>query len=94
MLKARTHLSNDEASLALREFREAARLRPRDEAVRSEIQRLNNMVNLPTDSQEHSVPSERIRSLFNLAVRYWDSNMPSAALKEVDSRFHDFLIFL
>ena len=82
LTQARRHLTIGETSFALREFREALRLRPRDGSVRSEIERLNMIVS-PHKSQSRIVPSERIRSLFNLTIRYWDNNMPSAALKEV-----------
>jgi hypothetical protein len=82
MTKARSHADAGEHSLALREFKEASRLRPRDKSARTEVKRLNDIVNI-SESPPSRVPSERISSIFNLSIRYWDRNMPSAALKEV-----------
>jgi hypothetical protein len=87
--KARAHENDGQNSLALREMREAIRLRPRDAVSRSEVQRLKSLVSPPV-CKKGVVPAERLSSVFNLAIRYWDSNMPSAALKEVRTA-HDSL---
>jgi len=84
--KAQTHVNNEEFTLAMREYKEAARLRPRDRSVRSAIERLGEAFN-SAELESRAISSERIRSLFNLTVRYWDNNMPSAALKEVTILF-------
>jgi|LauGreDrversion4_2_1035121.scaffolds.fasta_scaffold05013_2 hypothetical protein len=82
--KAHTHENEGQNSLALRELREAIRLRPRDATARSDMRRLKTLM-CPPEFKKEVVPAERLRSIFNLAIRYWDSNMPSAALKEVRS---------
>ena len=79
---AAKHESMDQLGLALREWREAARIRPRDANVRRELERLFNILSPPSLAPE-PIPSERFASIFNLSVRYWDRNMASAALKEV-----------
>ena len=79
---AAKHESMDQLGLALREWREAARIRPRDANVRRELERLSNILSPPSLAPE-PIPSERFASIFNLSVRYWDRNMASAALKEV-----------
>jgi len=81
-MKASSHEAAGQMSLAIRELREASRLRPRDQSTRSEIDRIQRIL-VPPKLIPDSIPSERLCSIFNLSIRYWDRNMPSAALKEV-----------
>jgi hypothetical protein len=80
--RAKSHESAGQLGLAIRELREAFRLRPRERTTVTELDRLLKVMDPPKVSPE-KLPAERLCSIFNLSVRYWDRNMPSAALKEV-----------
>ena len=82
--RARSHEAGGQFSLAVKELSEALRIRPRDPSIRHDINRLESV--LETTASKTAVwPAERFAAPFNLAVRYWDRNMPTAALKEVCS---------
>jgi hypothetical protein len=89
LVKSRTHEEAGEWSLAVRELREALRLRPRSSGVRDDLERLKTMLTPP--KQCDAILADRLSASFNLSVRYWDQNMPSAALKEV--RFYQFISY-
>lgn len=81
LVKSRTHEEAGEWSLAVRELREALRLRPRSSGARDDLERLKTMLTPP--KQCEAISGDRLSASFNLSIRYWDQNMPSAALKEV-----------
>lgn len=80
LARALDHSAKNKKRQALREFREAARIRPSESSLKNTIRILEDEM---SKSVEIATPFERIASPFNLSVRYWDSGMQGAALKEV-----------
>ena len=80
--QAQNHEKKGQLALSLRELREALRIRPRELSVKENINRLEGVISPPVVGPE-PISSERFSSTYNLAIRYWDRNLPAAALKEV-----------
>lgn len=79
---ARKHETEGQLTLSLRELKEALRIRPRDPVLKGELERIQSLISA-TRCQSDPVSADRISSLFNLGIRYWDRNMPGVAIKEV-----------
>lgn len=76
----------DQQRLAVREYREAVRLRPRNELVRRQlksaalgVQHLDQLFDEP-----QAKPLGRFLSHYNLCIRYWDLGNAKQALKEAE----------
>ena len=77
--QAREHEQSGNVKLALREWREARRLRPHHPDPGAEIARLENISSQEISSQ---VSLNAVTASFNLTVRYWDKGEGSFALAE------------
>lgn len=82
--RAREHEAVGEINHGSLELKEPMRIRPSSVEAKRECARLQMLV-LPVASAPMTLSSVRLTSFFNLSVRFWDRNMPSAALSEVCS---------
>ncbi|KAF4751372.1 hypothetical protein FOZ62_015019 [Perkinsus olseni] len=76
---ALAHEKNNEWRLAVFEWRECFRIRPRDEEVSDKLREAESRLQGP---DRVVIPLRKIIGHFNLAIRYWDAGKASLALSE------------
>lgn len=80
--KAHEYEKENDMKSCHREWKDALRIRPSSVDARTAVDRLQTVL-FPSQLEPLPVCAVRLSSYFNLSMRYWDRNMPKAALAEV-----------